>query len=72
MDAYATSASTGQLWTLTEARVVIEDYRCQYNHYHSRKKLGYKAKTFRETQSVPSPAPVAPGSTPAGRTGQTT
>ena len=29
-----------QLWTLTEARVVIEDYRCQYNHHRPHSKLG--------------------------------
>ena len=51
-----------QLWTLTEARVVIEDYRCQYNHYRPHSKLGYQSpKRFAATtQSVPSPAPVAP------------
>ena len=31
-----------QLWTLTEARVVIEDYRCQYNHHRSHSKLGLR------------------------------
>ena len=33
-----------QLWTLTEARVVIEDYRCQYNHPRPHSKLGYQAQ----------------------------
>lgn len=53
-----------QLWTLTEARVVIEDYRCQYNHRRPHSKLGYQSpKRFAATtQSVPSLAPVAPGS----------
>lgn len=30
-----------QFWTLTEARVVIEDYRCDYNHVRPHGKLGY-------------------------------
>ena len=61
MDASATSAYREQLWTLTEARVVIEDYRCQYNHHRSHSKLGYQSpKRFAATtQSAPSPAPVA-------------
>ena len=50
-----------QLWTLTEARVVIEDYRCQYNHHRPHSKLGYQSpKRFAATtQSAPTPAPVA-------------
>ena len=50
-----------QFWTLTEARVVIEDYRCQYNHHRPHSKLGYQSpKRFAATtQSAPSPAPVA-------------
>ena len=49
-----------QLWTLTEARVVIEDYRCQYNHHRPHSKLGYQSpKRFAATQTVPSSAPVA-------------
>jgi putative transposase len=47
-----------QLWTLTEARVVIEDYCCQYNHHRPHSKLGYESpKRFAAT--VPSSAPVA-------------
>ena len=30
-----------QLWTLTEARVVIEDFRCHYNERRPHGKLGY-------------------------------
>ncbi len=30
-----------QLWTLTEARVVIEDFRIKYNTQHPSSKLGY-------------------------------
>jgi hypothetical protein len=50
-----------QLWTLTEARVVIEDYRCQYNHHRPHSKLGYQSpKRFAATtQSAPAAAPVA-------------
>ena len=50
-----------QLWTLTEARFVIEDYRCQYNHHRPHSKLGYQSpKRFAATtQSAPSPASVA-------------
>ena len=48
------------LWTLTEARVVIEDYRRNYNHHRPHSKLGYQSpKRFAATQSAPSPAPVA-------------
>ena len=32
-----------QLWTLTEARVVIEDFRCQYNERRPHGKLGYQS-----------------------------
>jgi putative transposase len=49
-----------QLWTLTEARVVIEDYRRQYNHHRPHSKLGYQSpKRFAATQTAPSSAPAA-------------
>ncbi len=32
-----------QLWTLTEARVVIEDFRCHYNERRPHGKLGYQS-----------------------------
>ena len=32
-----------QLWTLSEARVVVEDYRQHYNHARPHSKLGYLA-----------------------------
>ena len=32
-----------QLWTLTEARVVIEDWRQTYNHDHPHSRLGFKS-----------------------------
>ena len=45
-----------QLCTLTEVRVVIEDYRCQYNHHRPHSKLGNQSlKRFAATtQSAPS------------------
>ena len=51
----------GAVCTLTEARVVIEDYRCQDNFHRPHSKLGYQSpKPFAATtQSAPSPAPVA-------------
>lgn len=49
-----------QITLLTEARVVIEDYRRNYNHHRPHSKLGYQSpKRFAATQSAPSPAPVA-------------
>jgi hypothetical protein len=45
---YGTSGSAGilgwnreELWTLTEARVVIEDWRWKYNHVRPDRSLGY-------------------------------
>ena len=32
-----------ELWTLTEARVVIEDWRWKYNHVRPHRSLGYIA-----------------------------
>jgi putative transposase len=34
--------SREQLWTLTEARVVVEDYRREYNTFRPHSSLGYK------------------------------
>lgn len=52
-----------QLWTLTEARVVIEDFRCEYNHLRPHSKLGNNsparlAATLTQT-TAPSSTPVA-------------
>jgi putative transposase len=47
-----------QLWTLTEARVVIEDFRRQYNHQRPHSKLGYQSPARYAQQLTPSPAPV--------------
>jgi putative transposase len=47
-----------QLWTLTEARVVIEDFRHRYNQFRPHSKLGYQSPTDFVKQLTPSPAPV--------------
>ena len=48
-----------QLWTLTEARVVIEDFRHRYNHFRPHSKLSYQSPVhFARQQLTPSPAPV--------------
>lgn len=47
-----------QLWTLTEARVVIEDYRREYNQFRPHSKLGYASPAQFAAQRNPSPAPV--------------
>jgi putative transposase len=46
-------------WTLTEARVVIEDYRREYNTFRPHSRLGYLSPaTFAARRSAPSPSPV--------------
>jgi transposase InsO family protein len=48
-----------QFWTLTEARVVIEDYRREYNSFRPHSRLGYLSPaTFAARRSAPSPSPV--------------
>ena len=48
-----------QFWTLTEARVVIEDYRAEYNTFRPHSKLGYQSPaTFAARKTTPSPSPV--------------
>jgi hypothetical protein len=48
-----------QFWTLTEARVVIEDYRTEYNTFRPHSKLGYLSpERFAARKSAPSPFPV--------------
>lgn len=49
-----------QLWTLTEARVVIEDYRNQYNQQRPNSKLGYRSRPSTRPTLTPSLAPVRP------------
>jgi len=59
-----------QLWTLTEARVVIEDYRQEYNHRRPHSGLGYQSPARYAAGICPSPAPVGlrPPSTGDGQT----
>src|SRR6516165_105069 len=48
-----------QLWTLSEARVVIEDYRERYNHLRPHSKLGYESPArYAQQQFTPSTATV--------------
>lgn len=47
-----------QLWTLTEARVVIGDYRWEYNQQRPHSRLGYLSPARFAAQISPSPAPV--------------
>ena len=47
-----------QLWTLTEARVVIEDFRHRYNHERPHSKLGYESPAGYAARICPSPSPV--------------
>lgn len=53
-----------QLWTLTEARVVITDYRSEYNHFRPHSKLGYAspAQFAAQRQSSPTPVGLRPSS----------
>jgi transposase InsO family protein len=58
-----------QLWTLTEARVVIEDFRREYNHFRPHSKLGYTSPAHFAAEQKPAPAPVGlrPPSAGAGQ-----
>ena len=47
-----------QLWTLTEARVVIEDFRIEYNTRRPHSKLGYRSPVNYAAQLSRAPAPV--------------
>jgi putative transposase len=58
-----------QLWTLTEARVVIEDYRREYNQRRPHSKLGYQSPVRFAAQTGPSLTPVGLGP-PSVRDGQ--
>jgi transposase InsO family protein len=57
-------------WTLTEARVVIEDYRRRYNQDRPHSKLGYLSPATFAAQQTPSPVAVGlrPPSTGDGQT----
>ncbi len=50
-----------QLWTLTEACVVIEDYRRHYNQYRPHSKLGYQSLASFAPQRVHLPLQSAYG-----------
>ena len=47
-----------QLWTLTEARVVVGDYRQEYNLERPHSRLGYESPAVFAARSYPFPAPV--------------
>jgi transposase InsO family protein len=47
-----------QLWTLTEARVVIEDYRQEYNQRRPHSQLGYQSPVRFASHQRPSPPAV--------------
>ena len=59
-----------QLWTLTEARVVIEDYRREYNQRRPHSRLGYQSPARFAAQLTPSPSAVGlrPSSVGDGQT----
>jgi putative transposase len=61
-----------QLWTLTEARVVIEDYRQNYNQRRPHSRLGYQSPARFAAQRTPSPSAVGlrPPSVGDGQTQQ--
>ena len=63
-----------QLWTLTEARVVIEDYRNRYNQKRPHSKLGDQSPARFAANLPPSPAPLRPAEPglPSARDGQPT
>jgi hypothetical protein len=47
-----------QLWTLTEARVVVGDFRQKYNQVRPHSRLGYESPAVFAARSCPCPAPV--------------
>jgi transposase InsO family protein len=58
-------------WTLTEARVLIEDFRAEYNTFRPHGSLGGQSPTpFAASQLTPSPSPVGLRP-PSERDGQT-
>lgn len=46
------------LWTLTEARVVVGDYRQKYNEVRPHSRLGYESPAVFAARSCPFPVPV--------------
>ena len=59
-----------ELWTLTEARVVVGDYRRQYNEVRPHSRLGYESPAAFAARNCPIPVPVGlrPPSTGIGQT----
>lgn len=47
-----------QLWTLTEARIVIEDFRVDYNTRRPHSRLGYRSPVHYAAQLTAAPTPV--------------
>lgn len=47
-----------QLWTLTEARVVVGDFRQKYNQVRPHSRLGYESPATFAARSCPFPVPV--------------
>ncbi len=47
-----------QLWTLTEARVVVGDFRQKYNQVRPHSRLGYESPALFAARVCPCPAPV--------------
>jgi len=47
-----------QLWTLTESRVVVGDYRQKYNQVRPHSRLGCESPAIFAARSCPAPAPV--------------
>jgi len=47
-----------QLWTLTEATVVIEDFRIDYNTRRPHRQRGYRRLAYNAAQLPPVPTPV--------------
>mgnify|MGYP003333658394 FL=1 len=47
-----------EFWTLTEARVVVGDYRRQYNEVRPHSRLGYESPAAFAARICPCPAPV--------------
>ena len=54
-----------QLWTLTEARVVLEDWRWKYNNIRPHRSLGYITPIrFAQKEQEPKPAQCQPSLRP--------
>jgi len=63
-----------QLWTLTEARVVIEDFRIDYNTRRPHSRLGYRSPVNYAAQltAIPTPVGLRPPSVGTAQTQPTT